>query len=300
MDYVSVIAAPIVLFLLPPFLDGVGRKIRARIQYRRGPPIMQTFYDLEKLFKMPSVLPTESIIFRVSPYMALAFAVTGGLMLPFGREPVLAFGKSLIVFFYVMAMVSVVMILAAFSVQNAFSHIGGHREVMIILSIEPVLAVVFGVLALKLGTLNISEMPFSANLSPFVALSYILLAYAVYVEGGFVPFDIAEAETEVIGGPLTEYSGRLLGIFRYALLVKRVVLLWLLASMIVIPVMRSFGVVDSGLLFIAQLVVTFLLYSLAVTIESVNARMRIDQAVSLNKKVFLMSLVVLAIALVGW
>ncbi|AHF79497.1 Hydrogenase 4, component C or formate hydrogen lyase subunit 4 [Thermococcus paralvinellae] len=300
MDYVSLIAAPIVIFLLPPLLDGIGRKIKARIQYRRGPPIMQTFYDLEKLLKLPSVLPTDSPIFRLAPYIALAFAITGGLMLPFGSEPVLAFGKSLIVFFYVMAMVSVVMILATFSVQNAFSHIGGHREVMLILSIEPVLAVVFGVLAFKLGTLNVAKMPFSASLSLSVVLAYILLAYAVYVEGGFVPFDIAEAETEIIGGPLTEYSGRLLGIFKYSLLIKRIVLLWLLSSLVTIPALDFLGITSSIVLFIAQLVMAFLLYSLAVVLEAANARLRIDQAVSLNKKVFLLSLVVLLIALVGW
>ncbi|WP_258084985.1 respiratory chain complex I subunit 1 family protein [Thermococcus thermotolerans] len=300
MNAVSVVSAFLVLLVLPPLLDGIGRRVKARIQYRRGPPLLQTFYDLEKLFRLPSVVPTENPMFRLAPYLAFAAALAGGLMLPFGSEPVLEFGKGLIVFFYVVAMVSVVTVLAAFSVQNAFSHIGGHREVMMVLSIEPLLAVVLGVLAFKAGTLNIAELASGVSPSPSVLLAYILLAYAAYAEGGFVPFDIAEAETEVIGGPFTEYSGRLLGVFRYALLIKRVVLLWLLATLIAVPAARAAGISGGMALVLVQVAVLSILYIAAVAVEAANARLRIDQAVSLNKKVFAVAVGVLFIALVGW
>ncbi len=291
----------LITFLLPPFLDGIARRVKARLQYRRGPPLMQTWYDLNKLFSLPSVRPTKSVLFVWAPFLALASAVIGALLLPYGNVVPINIGFNLVVFFYVILMVSVFLMLAGLSVQNAFSHLGSVREMQIILTVEPLIAVLYGVLAYNAGSLNIANIIANLHLTPSLVMVYVLLAYALYVESGFVPFDIAEAEQEVIGGPLSEYSGRLLGVFYYAIYIKRFALLWFFVSLLVLP---WIGPIDTTLKAIRALILQFLLtlslYPVIASFEATNARLRIDHVVKMNTRAFFAGIVILAIAFMGW
>ncbi|WP_297536410.1 respiratory chain complex I subunit 1 family protein [Thermococcus sp.] len=295
------IAGVILFLLLPPYLDGIARRVKARLQYRRGPPLSQTWYDLKKLFAIPSVIPTKSAVFRIAPYLALASAITAALLLPYGGYVPINYGYNLIVFFYVIVMVSVFIMLGGFSVQSAFSHLGSAREMQLLLTVEPILAVVYGVLAYNAGSLNIATIFNNLHLTPSLILAIIILAYALYVESGFVPFDIAEAEQEVIGGPLSEYSGRLLGVFYYAIYIKRFALLWFFVSLITYPVMRPINdVITSVGLFIVQILLTIAFYPIIAALEATNARLRIDHVVKVNVKIFFIGLGILAMAFMGW
>ncbi len=292
----------ILLLLLPPYLDGIARRVRARLQYRRGPPLTQTWYDLRKLFKLPSVKPTTNSFFTWAPYLALASAISAALLLPYGNVVPINFGFNIIVFLYVIIMISVFLILAGFSVQNVFSHIGSAREMKILLTVEPLIAVVYGVLAYNAGTLSISGIMTHLHLTPSLILIYILLAYSFYVESGFVPYDIAEAEQEVIGGPLGEYSGRLLGVFYYALYIKRFALLWFFSSLITIPWIGPVNTVEkAALVLLLQFVITISLYPVIAAIEASNARLRIDHVVQRNVYIFFGGiLIILFMAFMGW
>ncbi len=293
-----------IIFLLPPLLDGISRKVKAKIQYRVGASIFQTYYDLQSLLNMEPILPTERLAFRIAPYIAFASALAAALLLPFGSFVPVAFTGDFFVFLYVLAMFSVAMMIAGFSVNNSYTNAGANREMMLILSIEPVLGVAIGVFALNAHSLSIGGIPLNITFTPSLILAYVLLAYAVYVEGGFIPFDIAEAETEILEGPLCEYSGRLLGMFKWAMLIKRLALLWLFVSFLVLPIMKN--IIDittftGGLATLAvQLIVLFIIYSIIAIIEASNARLRIDQAIRQNTRVFLAGLVVLLIAALGW
>ncbi|NJE84529.1 hydrogenase [Thermococcus sp. CX2] len=293
----SVPISLVFILLLPPFFDGLVRKIKARLQYSAGPPLLQTFYDLEKLVRLPSRVPTDNKLFVIAPYLALAAAISAALFLPYGSVAPLSFGGDVIVVLYVVAMVSVSVMLGAFSVKNSFSHIGGHREMIILLSTEPILAVSLGIFALNSGTLTVSEAPLALSLSFSTVLAYILLAYSVYVECGFLPFDVAEAEIELGGGVFVEYSGRLLGVFLYALLIKRFALIWLLSSFIVLPLVGS---ISWPIRLLLQLGIATAIYALFATVEGTSSRLRIDQIMRINMKVFITSLVVLALSFVGW
>jgi len=291
----------LIMLLLPPYLEGMARRVRARIQYRRGPPLMQTWYDLQKLFKLPSVRPTKSIMFTWAPYLALASALSAALLLPYGNVIPVNFGFNLVVFFYVILMVSVFLILAGLSVQNAFSHLGSAREMQIVLTVEPLIAILYGVLAYNAGSLNIAKI--FANLHPTASLvmTYALLAYALYVESGFLPFDIAEAEQEVIGGPLTEYSGRLLGVFYYAIYIKRFALLWFFVSLLVLPWAGPITTTLKATEILAlQFFLTIAFYPVIAALEATNARLRIDHVVKMNTRAFYAGLIILAIAFAGW
>ncbi|WP_457752315.1 respiratory chain complex I subunit 1 family protein [Thermococcus sp.] len=295
------VAGVILFLLLPPYLDGIARRVKARLQYRRGPPLSQTWYDLRKLFGIPSVIPTRSAMFRAAPYLALASAIMAALLLPYGGYVPVDYGYNLIVFFYVIIMVSIFIMLGGFSVQSAFSHLGSAREMQLLLTVEPILAVVYGVLAYNAGSLNIATIVSNLHLTPSLILAIIILAYALYVESGFVPFDVAEAEQEVIGGPLSEYSGRLLGVFYYAIYIKRFALLWFFVSLISYPVVGSVkDIVGSAGLFVVQVLLTIAFYPIIAAIEATNARLRIDHIVKTNVKIFFIGLGILAMTFMGW
>ncbi|CAB50379.1 respiratory chain complex I subunit 1 family protein [Pyrococcus abyssi] len=295
----TILALGIVLFL-PPYLDGIARKVKARIQHRRGPPLMQTWYDLVKLLSIPSVIPTRNWLFKLYPYLAFASAIVAALLLPYGGVIPLKLGYNLIVFFYAILMVSVFLMLAGFSVQNAFSHLGSAREMMLILTVEPLLAIVYGILAYNAGSLDIGEIISNLHLTPSLIVAYAILAYSMYVESGFVPFDVAEAETEVIGGPLAEYSGRLLGIFYYAIHIKRFALLWFFVSLVVLPLVPITTQAKALLALLLQLLLTLALYPVIASLEATNARLRIDQVAKVNVRLFFASIIVFAMSFLGW
>ncbi|WP_231855759.1 respiratory chain complex I subunit 1 family protein [Thermococcus peptonophilus] len=291
----------LIIFILPPYLDGIARRVKARLQYRRGPPLAQTWYDLLKLFNLPSVKPTSSKLFTWAPYLALASAITAALLLPYGNVVPVDFGFNLVVFFYVILMVSVFLILGGLTVQNAFSHIGSAREMKIVLTVEPLIAILYGVMAYNAGSLNIADIIANLHLTPSLILTYILLAYALYVESGFVPFDVAEAEQEVIGGPLGEYSGRLLGVFYYAIHIKRFALLWFFVSVLVMPWVGPINTaVKAAEVLALQFLLTVSFYPIIAAIEATNARLRIDHVVKMNTRMFFAGIIILAMAFMGW
>ncbi|AIU70594.1 hydrogenase [Thermococcus eurythermalis] len=290
MELIGAIIAP----FLPPLLDGVARKVKAMIQNRVGPSILQTWYDIITLLSMESILPTSSLAFRMAPYVALASALCMALMLPYGSGAIINFGGDLIAFIYVFTLFSAALVFGALSVDNSYSHAGANRELTLSLIFKPLFAVTIGIFALKTGSLSITKIARSISPSPSIIGAYLLLLYVTYVESGFIPYDIAEAETEILEGPLTEYSGRLLGLFKWALQIKRFAMIWLFASFVALPVAE--GVVAFAL----QLLVFLLTYLLMVTYESLNARHRLDQATKQGVKAIVIGVIIMIIAWLGW
>jgi len=300
MRLVSLCVAIVIALVFPLIFDGIGRKIKARIQYRMGPPIFQTIYDVSKLLKTP-YLVSGGLMFILAPCIAFASALASITMLPVGGISPISFSYDIFVFLYVEAMVSISLMLAGFSVQNIYANAGANRETMLILSTEPILGVALAMLALLTKRLSIEGIAYTIGvidyrLLPLVLIAYMMLVYIVYIEGGFIPFDLTEAETEILGGPLCEYSGRLLALFKWALLIKRFTLIWLLASLITIPsVAPAFSRINTVfsyiLVLLFQLFIALVLYCSIVANEAFTARYKIDHVISLNKRVFLVSII---------
>lgn len=289
---------------MPLLLDGIARKIKARIQYRMGPPVLQTFYDLFKLLENPPLI-SGGMGFVIAPVIAFSAALISMSMLPIGIVSPVSFSYDIFVYLYVLAMVSVALMLAGFSVQNAYANIGANREMMMILSIEPILGITLGTIAFITGSLSIEKIVLSAGFLDvkhliLYIISLIVFTYAVYVECGFIPFDLAEAETEILEGPLVEYSGILLGLFKWALLIKRFSLIWLLTSLLTAPLLIRY---DTSLTTMVasltiQLVVAMIVYCCMATYEAMTPRYKIDFVVKSNLKIFLLSIAYLIIVLV--
>ncbi len=221
---VSVVAVVVVL-LLAPLLDGVERKIRARIHSRIGPSVLQTWYDILKLFEKELVIPGRGlhIVLLVLLYLVLVLvAIVSGIAVVV-YSYYLGFIAVVVLFLFVQA----VSITLPFTTSNPFAIIGGSREVVLALVNE-----VFFTLSIAL-LLYMNPLE-TAVFRPSIYLLIALMLIASYVASGRVPFDIAEAEPELASGALIEFSGPMLGVFMYSNLLKRffikllpiMVLLW--------------------------------------------------------------------------
>ncbi|MBC7095398.1 respiratory chain complex I subunit 1 family protein [Thermococcus sp.] len=279
--------------LIAPLLDGFERKVRARLQNRQGPPIMQSWYDLIKLFKRPCVLPKGSIrsLYVYAPYVTFASILAGYLIVSTLLPASLKFVGDFIVLAYLLTFSTFVSSLGAFSSGNPYAQVGSNREVSLFMSEELVLAFIIVIVAVVGGGVGFAALfPLPFKISSILALGLLFLV--IYVSSARVPFDIPEAEPEIIEGPLIEYSGRHLGLMNYSLFLKRL-LLYSLFLNFVLP--KEIGVRTAG--YLIGLVVLSIIYS---SLEAYYGRFRIDQGIGLMKKLSIVALFVWLVCIAGW
>ncbi len=187
--------------LLAPVYDGVERKVRAAIHSRIGPPLLQTWYDILKLFSKEVVIPSGgSWSALVTTLEAFTFAAASAALV-YVSGHALAPGALLevVVLAVLLSVSTALTILRAASQSNVFSVLGGFREFFLALSAEPF--TVFSLLVLASGTGTLASR----------SVAVAILVLASYVASGRVPYDIAEAEPELASGVNIELAGPLLG-----------------------------------------------------------------------------------------
>lgn len=238
----------IALFAIPFGLltKGIDRKLAAHMQWRIGPPVWQPFWDVKKLMQKESIVPDDAIswLYNSAPVICLATTLVILLYIPLGPfGPVLQGHGDVILVLYLLTIPSLAMVAGGFASSSPFASVGAQREMVLMMSYEFPLAITVISLSWKIATLYPGVRAFS--LTSFAAHpvwnimgplgwigTAILLVVLLLVSTGEmtkVPFDIAEAETEIAEGVFVEYSGRNLGLFYMADAVKTVVL----ASLIV-------------------------------------------------------------------
>ncbi|HOR42650.1 MAG TPA: NADH-quinone oxidoreductase subunit H [Atribacterota bacterium] len=223
------------------FYKGVDRKLAAMMQSRVGPPVRQPFLDFFKLMIKENIVPENAVpwIFNGAPVLALVSNITILLYLPFGPIPAL-FGNSgdLILIVYLLAIPAIALVTGGFSSGSTYASIGAQREMVLLMSYELPLVTSIIVLGWRLniafpGLKVFSLAALSANpiwglVGPLGFLGVLLLLFTLVLvtpaELSIVPFDIPEAETELAGGVLVEYSGRNLALFELANAVKMLVM----------------------------------------------------------------------------
>jgi formate hydrogenlyase subunit 4 len=296
------VANVVVVLLVAPFFQGVLRKITARIQSRQGPPIWQPYYDTFKL------LGKEDIESGVSPkmqrfatYLSLASILAVGCLVPMGfGAPMNGAGDAILVI-YLLTLSGICILLAGLAAGSTYSLVGISREMMTMLTLEPLIAIsiVIGALhtqSFRLDTIFSGAIYQTAGVpvSGLIMLAVMLLAFQAFVAR--VPFDISEAETEIMEGPLIEYSGPKLAIFKYAQMVKLVVF-----SAIFIGIFVPWG---SGLILpLAWLIFwikVFVLVLMVTVLAATHARYRIDQAIRYFAAMLVVGFVALIIASNGF
>jgi hydrogenase-4 component C len=224
------VAQAALLFLATPLVTGVARVVRAKFHNRRGPPVLQDYYDLAKLLPRAEVVPAEaSAVFRVTPYVFLV-----AMLLVAGSIPGLFTGSQfgpagdLLAVLYLFALARFFLALSGIDAGSIFGGLGGSRETTLAVTNEPVMVLALFVVAAHAGSTNLGAMSAKAFAGPNPAIAATLaamlaFAFAIFVEMGKVPLDFAEAETEVQEGPLIEYSGRSLALLKWGLHLKQIV-----------------------------------------------------------------------------
>jgi NADH-quinone oxidoreductase subunit H len=211
-------------------LKGFERRIRARLQRRVGPPLLQPFFDLAKLARKDTTIPegAPAGLFSALPFAGVCSMAIAAAMIPITGVHLAPAGLGdILVLFYLLAVPAIVLMLAGSASGSPFSAIAFSRELSIMMAYEgPILLVILtiairvgvsqgGWIALSLNDIIAYQQRYGAFLFDPVMWP-ALLAFLVFFPAnlGVAPFDIPEAESEVLDGPLLEYSGPLLGLFK--------------------------------------------------------------------------------------
>lgn len=271
-------------------LKGADRRVAARLQGRVGPPLAQPYFDLVKLgFKRTMVpLTVASVgVFLAAPLVGLVAMLFAAALIP---VPGLGIPSpeigNLLVLVYLLAIPGVALMVAGSASGSTYGAIGFSREMALMLAYEGPIVLVVAAVALRTGAAEGQVAVFSlaeivrhqqihgANLfDPVLWPAFLAFVFFYPANLGIIPFDIPEAETEVLEGPLVEYSGPALGLFKMMSAVKAVVVLGLGLALFMPQA-------PDGLLGLVVWAIEMLaLMLLGVTAVRVGiGRMRIDQA----------------------
>ena len=273
----------IFLGLYSLIIEFVDRKLYARYQNRVGPPWFQPLADFIKLVSKETIIPCEadSRLFRILPAFALASASTAFLYIPvWGVKSLFPFEGDLIVVLYLLTIPTLTFFLAGWFSKSLYAEIGSIRTLTQLFACEVPLFMAFLGPAILTGTWSVSGVASYYNAHPLFALFNIpgLIVALIASQGKLerVPFDIPEAETEIVGGAFTEYSGRLLALFRMTIDIEMVVVSALIAAVFIPLFATSLPVLGFVLFLIKTLLVVFLL----TIMRSVLARLRLEQMVN--------------------
>jgi formate hydrogenlyase subunit 4 len=287
---------------LAPLFEGILRKITARIQSRQGPPLMQPYFDLLKLLGKEDIESGQSpMMQRFAAFLSLATLLTVSVQIPIGGQAPLGAQSDVILLIYLLTLSGISTLLAALAAGSTYSLVGMSREMMAMMTLEPLLAIAIVIGAVHTGSLRLDNVlngsVYISELFPLaglIILGIILFALQAFV--GRMPFDTAEAETEIMEGPVIEYSGPKLALFKYARMVKLFVFSGLFVTLFVPWGQTGFYPLDV-IIFLVK--VTFLVL-LVTVIAATHARYRIDQAIRYYAGLFGLALVALIFAVSGF
>jgi formate hydrogenlyase subunit 4 len=231
------------VLLVSPLFMGLIKKVKALMQGRRGPPLLQTYFLLGKLFQKENVYSFDSsFISRVSPYINLVFLLAASLFIPLTFIPGTAFGLgNVILFLYLMVMAKFFMALGGLDAGSSFGGMGSSREMTISAIFEPVVIIVVSALAFVLKTVNIYQM-FSATLGSSILnnSTLILISVALFVvlitETSRIPVDNPETHLELTmihEAMILEASGPNLALLELSHAIKNTLLMGLLINILV-------------------------------------------------------------------
>lgn len=285
--------------LLAPFLEGVMRKLTARIQSRQGPPLYQPYLDLLKLLGKENIVSDRNWVFRLAPLLAFSSMLAAVLLVPLaGAENLLSHSSDLMTLIYLLTLSGFSILAGALASGNPFAGVGASREMMTIIMLEPVLAMTLILGAVKSESFTISSALWGTGrnhgFSYFLMLVVYLLALQAFASRQ--PFDIPEAEVEILEGPYVEYSGPNYALFRYTLNIKRMFYAWLFVASFLNFVPGS----NFWLKLLLETAGILILYVLISVIGATHPRFRIDQAIKYYTLLVVLSLIAVGLGVKGW
>ncbi len=281
---------PLVFLVIPGFFftsivglvtTWVDRKLSALVQWRVGPPFFQPFYDLFKLFHKELIIPSQArkTGFLLAPILGLtATALVATMIGVISWNPEWQFVGDVVVILYLLILPALSIVWGGFSSGNPLSILGAAREIKLLVAYElpfliAVAMVLFRVHTFSLGEiLQYQQMQGPLLSSPSFILAFVVVLLCLQAKLGQVPFDISEAECEIMEGPFLEYSGPALGIFQLTRAMLYAVLPWFVVNLFWYNPLQGLGILYMLLKYLAVVIIIVL-------IKNTNPRVRIDQAV---------------------
>lgn len=187
--------------LLAPIFGGLiygfERVLRARMQRRQGPPLLQPFYDMFKLMEKRTLIIHALHAMLGVVHFFLLWLTVGAIF----------FGWNLlyVIFLHLFALITLVM--AGYSVRSVYSHLGANRELLAMVAYEPVLILVAVGFFLQSGSFEIGTILQGTGYLMQMPLLFVALVMIIPIKVKKSPFDVVEAHQEIVGGVEVEYSG---------------------------------------------------------------------------------------------
>jgi NADH-quinone oxidoreductase subunit H len=274
--------------------EWIDRRTVARLQARVGPPWFQPVADLLKLLSKESVLPSQADqpICTALPVVSLAAVLTAALYIPVGGRVVYGFEGDLIVVLFLLSLPALFYFLAGWVSGGIYSIIGGSRSVLQYFSYEVPFLMALSAPAILTGSWSISKIIAQQGEAGWILLvqpvGFILAVMGLIGKLKRLPLDIPKAKSEVVAGPLTEFSGRKLALWHLTVDIQTVAGIFLLVNVFLgggsvtfVQPSTSPSLVRA-IMFGAKAVA--MLLTLSVT-SALYARLRIDQLASLGWRI---------------
>jgi ech hydrogenase subunit B len=193
---------PVLLILFAPLIGGLAygfdRIVKARMQRRVGPPLLQPFYDFLKLAdKRKMIVHSTHAFLGIMHFVSLWFALA-----------LLLLGGDLILVIFLHLLSTSLLILAGYSTRSIFSHLGANRTAISILAYEPVLILIAVSVFMLTGSFDTSSIfKYNGSLLFKMPLAFVALLLILPIKLKKSPFDVSEAHQEITGGVELEFSG---------------------------------------------------------------------------------------------
>jgi len=280
--YILVFPGFLFLSTISLLAEYVDRKLYARLQNRIGPPWFQPFADIIKLIAKEEVTPAQANpkMFHLAPLFALSATVTAFLYIPLWKAGSLfSFNGDVIMILYLLTIPTLAFFIGGWYSTSLFARLGSVRAVTQLFAYEVPLFMSILASALLANSWSLADIVIFYGQHPWYWL-FNLIGFAVSLIALLgklekAPFDIPEAETEIVAGAFTEYSGKLLAFLRLCIDIEMVVGAAVLAA-VFLPFGYSFNPFIGFGFFIIKVLFVVALLSL---LRTIVARLRIDQMI---------------------
>ena len=309
MEYVSIIFGEVykILFLLVPVLVSVAmivwldRRVWAFVQKRQGPNVvgpfglLQSLADALKYIFKEIIIPSSSnkVIFILAPIVTMTLALVAWAVIPFSQTQVIADINVGILYLFAVSSLGVYgIIMGGWASNSKYPFLGAIRSAAQMVSYEVSIGIIIINVLLCVGSLNLSDIVLAQqNLWFVIPLfpMFVIFFISALAETNRPPFDLPEAEAELVAGYQTEYSGMMYAMFwlgEYAnilLMCAMGAILFLGGWMSPIDV-YPFTLVPGAIWLILKILLLFILFAL---VKAIVPRYRYDQLMRLGWKVFL-------------
>lgn len=283
--YVLVFPGLLFAVVVGLLLAGIDRKVLARMQKRKGPPLIQPVYDFFKLMGKETIVPhaANRKAFLIAPILGFVSLVVLSLFIPvFGFSPFNT-NADLIIVLYLLTIPAVALIVGGSASGSPYAGIGISREMVTMMAYELPLVIVLLTVAKKVGG---SSLVFSLSaINDWQEANRVLISHwslipaaiamllVVPAEVGTQPFDVAEAETEICEGPLVEYSGAPLAMFKLNTAIK----MFIMTSLFTV---LFFGGIDTGYIALNAVILVAICAALTVIcmtlVHAITARLKVE------------------------